>query len=100
MTFGSCAMRDSTLDSCGNPEMRDADAHMRHVVVLIGDRGHSADADFLIRQSGADVAHQAAAVESLHFDIDRKFAVAALPQSTASTRAGAFALRRARLAQA
>ena len=75
MTFGSRAMRDSTLDNCGSPviemPMRMCATLSRLSVTVV----MPLDADFLIRQGGADVAHQAAAVESLDLDVHRKLAV-------------------------
>ncbi len=78
-TFGSCAMRARTRESCGRPVMSIAILHARELIARIGVRGHAADADFLVRECRAHVAHQPAAVECLDLEIDGKFGARGTP---------------------
>src|SRR5229473_779000 len=49
------------------------DPHVSDVVAFVGDCIHAPDADLVVRQCGADITHQSAAIERLDIDLHREF---------------------------
>ncbi len=100
MMFGSCAMRDRTLDSCGNPEI---EMPMRMCATL-SCLSVTVVMPWMLIFSSAKAAltsrtrpRRSKACTSISTG---NSPLPIFPQSTASTRAGDFTLSRARLAQA